>query len=181
MRRCSPVSASCSACPDARGAQPNGGTGYRHAVRCPACDADDDKVIDSRAADAGTAVRRRRECLACGSRFTTYERVEEAPLAVVKSDGRTEPFDAGKVAAGVRVAAKDRPIGDDQIATLAAEIEEELRLRGAEVSSERIGIEVLERLRRLDVVAAVRFASVYKGFDDLSDFAAGITELSKRP
>jgi transcriptional repressor NrdR len=149
-------------------------------VRCPACDADDDKVIDSRAADAGTAVRRRRECLVCGRRFTTYERVEEATLAVLKSEGRSEPFDAAKVAAGVRVAATDRPIDDAQIAALAAEVEEEVRLLGTEVTSERIGIEVLERLRRLDVVAAVRFASVYKGFDDLSDFAAEITELSKR-
>jgi transcriptional repressor NrdR len=150
-------------------------------VRCPACDADDDKVIDSRAADAGTAVRRRRECLACGRRFTTYERVEEVSLVVVKSDGSSEPFDAAKVAAGVRVAATDRPVRDEQILALAAAVEEEVRILGPEVSSERIGIEVLERLRRLDVVAAVRFASVYKGFDDLSDFAAEITELSKRP
>ena len=150
-------------------------------MRCPACDADDDKVVDSRAADAGTAVRRRRECLACGRRFTTFERVEEVALAVVKSDGRREPFDPAKIAAGVRIAAKDRPVDDEQVAALTTEVEEEVRLLGPEVSTERIGIEVLERLRRLDAVAAVRFASVYKGFDDLSDFAAEITELSKRP
>jgi len=150
------------------------------AVRCPACDVDDDKVVDSRAADEGTAVRRRRECLACGRRFTTFERVDEVALVVQKSDGRREPFDAGKVVAGVRIAAKERPVDDDRIAALASEVEEELRLRGPEVTSEQVGIEVLDRLRRLDAVAAVRFASVYKGFDDLSDFAAEITELSKR-
>jgi transcriptional repressor NrdR len=150
------------------------------AVRCPACDLDDDKVVDSRAADEGAAVRRRRECLACGHRFTTFERVDEVPLVVRKSDGRREPFDAAKVAAGVRIAAKDRPVDGSQVAALAAEVEEELRLGGPDVTSERVGIEVLERLRRLDAVAAVRFASVYKGFDDLSDFAAEITELSKR-
>lgn len=149
-------------------------------MRCPACDVDEDKVVDSRAADEGAAVRRRRECLGCGHRFTTFERVEEAPLVVVKSDGRREPFDPAKVSAGVRVAATDRPVSDEQVDALTAEVEEELRLLGPEVASERIGIEVLDRLRRLDAVAAVRFASVYKGFDDLSDFAAEITELSKR-
>lgn len=149
-------------------------------MRCPACDVDEDKVVDSRAADDGAAVRRRRECLACGRRFTTFERVEEVPVVVVKSDGRREPFDAAKVTSGVRIAAKDRPVTDEAIAALTAEVEEEVRLCGPDVSSERVGIEVLERLRRLDAVAAVRFASVYKGFDDLSDFAAEITELSKR-
>lgn len=151
-----------------------------HRVRCPACAADDDKVVDSRAADDGTAVRRRRECLACGHRFTTYERIDEVPLVVAKSDGRREPFDRNKVVAGVVIAAKDRPVSPAQAESLAAEVEEDLRLAGPEITSERIGIEVLERLRRLDPVAAVRFASVYKGFDDLSDFAAEITELSKR-
>jgi transcriptional repressor NrdR len=149
-------------------------------VRCPACLVDEDKVVDSRAAEEGAAVRRRRECLACGHRFTTFERVEEVPVVVVKSDGRREPFDAAKVAAGVRIAATERPVDDEQVNALAAEVEEEVRLLGPEVTTERVGIAVLERLRRLDAVAAVRFASVYKGFDDLSDFAAEITELSKR-
>jgi len=137
-------------------------------------------VVDSRAADDGAAVRRRRECLACGHRFTTYERVDEVPLVVVKSDGSRQPFDRAKVVAGVVVAATDRPVPVESAEALAGEVEEEVRLAGPEVSTERIGIEVLERLRRLDAVAAVRFASVYKGFDDLSDFAAEITELSKR-
>jgi transcriptional repressor NrdR len=149
-------------------------------VRCPACALDDDKVVDSRAADDGAAVRRRRECLGCGHRFTTYERVDEVPLVVVKSDGTRQPFDRAKVVAGVVVAATDRPVPIEAAEALAAEVEEEVRLAGPEVASERIGIEVLDRLRRLDAVAAVRFASVYKGFDDLSDFAAEITELSKR-
>ena len=149
-------------------------------MRCPACALDDDKVVDSRAADDGAAVRRRRECLGCGQRFTTYERVDEVPLVVVKNDGSRQPFDRSKVVAGVVVAATDRPVSAEAAEALAGEVEEEVRLAGPEVSTERIGIEVLERLRRLDAVAAVRFASVYKGFDDLSDFAAEITELSKR-
>jgi transcriptional repressor NrdR len=150
-------------------------------VRCPTCAEDDDKVVDSRAADDGAAIRRRRECIACGHRFTTFERVEEVPLVVRKGDGCLQPFDATKVAAGVRLAAKGRPIDDAAVAVLAASVEEELRLAGPEVTSERIGIEVLARLRLLDQVAALRFASVYKGFDDLADFAREITELDKRP
>ena len=149
-------------------------------MRCPGCGVDDDKVIDSRAAEEGAIVRRRRECLACGRRFTTYERLEETPLVVLKGDGSREPFDRAKVAAGVTVAATGRPIDAAAVDALAAEVEEEVRLLGAEVPSERIGIEVLERLRHLDQVAALRFASVYKGFDDLADFAQEITELSKR-
>ncbi|MGH9137613.1 MAG: transcriptional regulator NrdR [Acidimicrobiales bacterium] len=149
-------------------------------MRCPACGTDDDKVVDSRAADEGAAIRRRRECLACGRRFTTFERVEEVPIVVVKRAGHRETYDAGKIIAGVRVAAKDRPVDDDQLSRLAAEVEEEIRLLGqAEVESERIGVAVLDRLRRLDSVAAVRFASVYKGFDDLADFEREVTELSK--
>jgi transcriptional repressor NrdR len=150
-------------------------------VRCPACAADEDKVVDSRAAEEGAAVRRRRECLTCGTRFTTFERVEEAPLVVEKRGGEREPFDRAKVVGGVRIAAKDRPVTDDDLEALAAEVEEELRIRGPLVSSERVGIEVLERLRVLDQVAAVRFASVYKGFDDPADFAREVTELSKEP
>ena len=149
-------------------------------MRCPGCGEDDDKVVDSRAADEGAAIRRRRECIACGRRFTTFERVEEVPLSVRKGDGSLEPFDVAKVAAGVRLAATGRPIDDAAIAELAASVEEELRLTGPEVSSQRIGIEVLERLQALDQVAALRFASVYKGFDDLADFAREITELAKR-
>jgi transcriptional repressor NrdR len=149
-------------------------------VRCPGCGVDDDKVVDSRAADEAASIRRRRECLACGRRFTTYERVEEAPLVVMKGTGDRQPFDRAKVIAGVTVAATGRPVEPAAIEQLACEVEEEIRLWGPEVPSEKIGIAVLERLRELDQVAALRFASVYKGFDDLADFAREITELAKR-
>lgn len=153
---------------------------YRPGVRCPACGTDDDRVVDSRGADEGAAIRRRRECLACGRRFTTYERVEELPLVVLKGDGTRQPFDRAKVAAGVRLAATGRPIDEATIDALAAAVEDDVRDLGPEVASEKVGIAVLERLRHLDAVAALRFASVYKGFDDLDDFAREITELTKR-
>jgi transcriptional repressor NrdR len=142
---------------------------------------DEDKVVDSRAAEDGAAIRRRRECLACGRRFTTYERIDEVPIIVLKGDGSRQPFERDKVAAGVQLAATGRPVDGDAVLALAAEVEEEARLLGPEVTSEKIGILVLERLRVLDQVAALRFASVYKGFDDLADFAREITELAKRP
>jgi transcriptional repressor NrdR len=150
------------------------------AVRCPVCDADDDKVVDSRAVDLGAAVRRRRECLGCGKRFTTFERIEEVALVVVKRDGRREPFDRQKVVAGVVVAATDRPVSPDGAELLAAEVEEEARLAGSEVTSEHIGFAVLDRLERIDLVTAVRFASVYKGFSELADFAAALDDLARR-
>ncbi|HVN51041.1 MAG TPA: transcriptional regulator NrdR [Acidimicrobiales bacterium] len=139
-------------------------------MRCPACAHLDDKVVDSRTNDDGTAIRRRRECLACGFRFTTFERCEEVPLLVVKRSGDRVPFDRTKVEAGVLAAAKGRPVDDDQVAALAASVEDELRLAGGEVTSEQVGRAVLERLVGLDQVAYLRFASVYKDFDDLADF-----------
>ena len=147
-----------------------GGPGSVPVVRCPACANLDDKVVDSRANDDGSAIRRRRECLACGFRFTTFERCEEVPLFVLKRSGDRTPFDRSKVEAGVRAAAKGRPVDDDQVATLAASVEDELRLAGGEVTSEQVGRAVLERLVGLDQVAYLRFASVYKGFDDPADF-----------
>ena len=150
-------------------------------MRCPSCGGLDDKVVDSRQTDDGSAIRRRRECLACGQRSTTFERLEEVPLLVVKRSGDRVPFDPAKVVLGVHAAAKGRPVSVEQITALVAQVEDVLRLDGPEVASERIGIEVLERLRALDQVAALRFASVYKGFDDLADFAREITELAKKP
>ena len=147
-----------------------GGPGSVPVVRCPACAHLDDKVVDSRTNDDGTAIRRRRECLACGFRFTTFERCEEVPLLVVKRSGDRVPFDRTKVEAGVLAAAKGRPVDDDQVAALAASVEDELRLAGGEVTSEQVGRAVLERLVGLDQVAYLRFASVYKDFDDLADF-----------
>src|SRR3954470_10953010 len=105
---------------------------YRAAVRCVACASVDDKVVDSRLAEDGAAIRRRRECLECGRRFTTFERVEEAPLVVVKRSGQREPFDRAKVVAGLRAACKNRPIADERLETLGIEVEEALRLEGVE-------------------------------------------------
>jgi transcriptional repressor NrdR len=139
-------------------------------MRCPACGNLDDKVVDSRMADDGGAIRRRRECLVCARRFTTFERLEEAALVVVKRSGEREPFDRAKVVGGVMAACKNRPITADQMTSLALDVEEAIRLEGPEVSTERVGIAVLDRLRVLDEVAYVRFASVYKGFEDLGDF-----------
>src|SRR5207245_809379 len=148
-------------------------------VRCPACSALDDKVVDSRLADDGAAIRRRRECLGCNRRFTTFERVDEVPFVVVKRSGEREPFDRTKVAAGIRAAAKNRPVTDEQVEAVTAEIEDSLRVEGTDVSSERIGVAVLGRLRSLDEVAYVRFASVYKGFADVGDFEREVGLLTK--
>jgi transcriptional repressor NrdR len=150
-------------------------------VRCAACGHLDSKVVDSRQSDNGTAIRRRRECLACGHRFTTFERPESSALLVVKRSGEREPFDRRKIVAGVRAALTSRSVGAGEADALAAAVEDEMRqLSPGEVTSERIGRAVLEGLRELDVVAAVRFASVYKGFDDLSDFERELTLLTKR-
>ncbi len=147
-----------------------GGPGSVALVRCPACANLDDKVVDSRANDDGSAIRRRRECLACGHRYTTFERYEELPVVVVKRSGDRVPFDRTKIEAGVRAAAKGRPLDDEGVSELAAAVEDELRLVGGEIPSEQVGRAVLERLIDLDQVAYVRFASVYKDFDDPADF-----------
>jgi transcriptional repressor NrdR len=149
------------------------------AVRCPACSNDDDKVVDSRANDDASAIRRRRECLVCGVRFTTFERYEEIPLLVAKRSGDQVPFDRGKVEAGIRAAAKGRPIADQRVGELARDVEDALRLVGSEVTSEQVGLAVLEQLRDVDQVTYVRFASVYKGFDDAADFQAELRLLGK--
>jgi len=148
-------------------------------VRCPSCTGLDDKVVDSRTADDGSAIRRRRECLSCGNRYTTFERLEEVPLSVVKRSGDRVPFDREKIEAGVRAAAKGRPISAEQVAALAIDIEDQVRLEGPDVSSEHIGIAILQRLLELDEVAYVRFASVYKGFSDASDFQREVGLLTK--
>jgi transcriptional repressor NrdR len=149
-------------------------------VRCPACSSDDDRVVDSRSSDDGATIRRRRECLECRRRFTTYERIEEVPLVVVKRSGEREPFDRVKIVMGLRSAAKSRPLSDDQLETIAADVDDQLRLEGAgDVTSERIGLLVLDQLRELDHVAYMRFVSVYKGFDDATDFEREITLLTK--
>lgn len=148
-------------------------------VKCPLCSADDDKVIDSRGAEDGSAIRRRRECLACGRRFTTFERVEEIPLVVVKRSGTEVAFDRARIVSGIRAASKNRPVSEEQMEALALEVEEQARLVSGDLTTEAIGLAVLEGLRQLDEVAYVRFASVYKGFDDAGDFAAEVSALTK--
>ena len=147
-------------------------------MRCPYCRANDDKVVDSRLAEESVAIRRRRECLACGRRFTTYERVEEVLLLICKRGGATEPFDAAKLRAGIERSASGR-LDDAAVDQLVADVEEGLRAMGGEVPSDRVGMAVLERLSALDHVAYLRFASVYKGFEDLSDFEREVGELQK--
>jgi transcriptional repressor NrdR len=139
----------------------------------------EDKVVDSRMADGGAATRRRRECLVCGRRYTTFERVEEVTLVVVKRSGIRETFDRGKVLAGIRRAAKNRPMAEADLEAMAAEVEEQLRLSGPEVDSQEVGRAVLDRLRVLDPVSYMRFASVYKGFEDVTDFEREVGLLQK--
>jgi transcriptional repressor NrdR len=139
-------------------------------LRCPWCGNGDDKVVDSRPAERGEAIRRRRQCLSCGRRFTTYERVEELGLTVAKRDGTTEPWDREKMLAGIRKALVNRPVTEEQVASLATRVETRLRRKGPQVTSQQIGLEVLQNLQKVDQVAYVRFASVYKDFQEVGDF-----------
>jgi transcriptional repressor NrdR len=149
-------------------------------VQCPRCGADEDKVIGSRSVDDGRAIRRRRSCLGCSHRFTTFERIETADLIVVKRSGDRMPFDAERIVAGVRAASKNRPVEVADMEELAVVVEDAIRAEGlGVVSTERIGIEVLEGLRELDQVAYLRFASVYKEFADAADFAREARLLTK--
>src|SRR5436309_10379136 len=144
-------------------------------MRCPYCRHPDSRVVDSREADDGQLIRRRRACPECGKRFTT---VEEAVLAVVKRSGVTEPFSRPKIIGGVRKACQGRPVDEDAIAVLAQRVEETIRARGAaEVPSHDVGLAILGPLRELDEVAYLRFASVYRSFDSLGDFEREIAAL----
>lgn len=137
-------------------------------------------MVDSRAVDHGRAIRRRRECLSCGQRFTTFERLEEVALVVEKRSGDRVPFDREKITAGIRAACKNRPVDDRAIGELATGIEDRARAEGHDVIlSERIGREVLEGLRELDQIAYLRFASVYKVFEDPADFTREVGLLTK--
>lgn len=146
-------------------------------VRCPSCLTLDTRVVDSRVATDGGAIRRRRLCPACGYRFTTYERLEQVPLSVIKRSGQREPFDRGKIVAGVQAAAKGRPVATEQLEGLAADVEDSLRLDGPEVTSAQVGLAVLNALKHVDEVAYVRFASVYKNFAEAADFEREVTML----
>jgi len=138
-------------------------------VQCPHCPSPDTRVVDSRPADDGASIRRRRECTRCGRRFTTFERFEGPSLVVTKRSGRRVPFVAAKVVAGVTAACKGRPVGDASITELASDVESMVRASPG-MSTEQVGRAVLDRLRCLDQVAYLRFASVYKGFDNADDF-----------
>ncbi|MEV1071298.1 transcriptional regulator NrdR [Micromonospora parva] len=144
-------------------------------MRCPYCRHADSRVVDSREADDGQLIRRRRSCPECGKRFTT---VEEAVLAVVKRSGVTEPFSRTKIIGGVRKACQGRPVDDDSLALLAQRVEESVRAKGAaEIPSHEVGLAILGPLRDLDEIAYLRFASVYRSFDSLADFEREIETL----
>lgn len=147
-------------------------------MRCPSCADPESKVVDSRPSEDGMAIRRRRECLACGRRFTTYERLGDNPLIVIKTDGSSEAFDRQKLTRGVLIACAKRPVSPEQISTLINSIESELRNGScSEIGSKELGDMVLVRLAVLDDVAYVRFASVYKDFQNVSEFAAALEGL----
>ena len=143
---------------------------------CPVCGAPSTRVVDSRPAEGGQSIRRRRECESCDQRFTTYERLEPQ-LMVRKRNGRLEPFSAAKLAAGIAAALADRPVSASSIDRLVEEVEASFHAAGSQVSSEEIGREVLERLRALDEVGYLRFASVYKDFQGAADFEKEVAAL----
>jgi len=149
-------------------------------MKCPYCGHEEDKVVDSRPSSDGRSVRRRRECLSCEKRYTTYEYVENVSLVVVKNDGRREPFDRQKLLRGIELACNKRPVSAKKIASLVEEIEEELQsLSKKEITSKEVGAAVMKRLRSLDEVAYVRFASVYHKFKDINEFMNELKGLLK--
>ncbi|HVF53747.1 MAG TPA: transcriptional regulator NrdR [Actinomycetota bacterium] len=151
-------------------------------MRCPYCASEDDKVVDSRLGEEGRAIRRRRECLGCGRRYTTFERAEEVPLLIRKSSGSEQPFDRDKVFNGIRMACKNRPVGESEIRSVVDDVEEAMRAKTVRpIASSDIGLAVLERLHNLDEVAYIRFASVYKDFQELGDFQHELRQLLKKP
>ena len=150
-------------------------------MRCPECDATENRVVDTRASKGGRAVRRRRECTVCATRFTTYEYIEERPLQVLKQSGAVEDFDRGKLVSSVKVACAKRPISASAMETLVDGIEDVLsRQAGVEVPSVEIGELVMEALSPLDRVAYVRYASVYRNFQDAGEFQEFVDEMTER-
>ncbi len=149
-------------------------------MKCPYCDQTQDKVVDSRACDEDHVIRRRRECRACGRRFTTYERVEEVPLLVVKKDGTREPYNREKIIRGIMTACEKRPVSHDAITALVAKIERDISAAyEGEIPSRAIGERVMNALRELDEVAYIRFASVYRSFRDVGEFMTELHKLMK--
>jgi len=147
-------------------------------MKCPKCGNDDDKVLDSRSARDGAAIRRRRECVACGHRFTTYEEIDRDEVLVVKTDGTRQTFDRSKVDKAIRRACGKRPVSDEQIRTMIDNVV--ARLDGDEVKSSEIAELVMNELHRVDEVAYIRFASVYRRFTDVAQFLSAITEIVKK-
>ena len=147
-------------------------------MRCPYCGRDDTQVKDSRPAEEGAAIRRRRSCPGCQSRFTTFERVQLREITVLKSDGRRVPFDREKLARSIRIALRKRPVDEDRVERIVNGIQRKLETEAdAEVTSRQIGEIVMEALRAVDQVAYVRFASVYRNFSEAKDFRAFLGEL----
>jgi transcriptional repressor NrdR len=152
-------------------------------MKCPFCDEQEDKVIDSRISKDGDSIRRRRECISCKKRFTTHEKIEDTLPSIIKKDGRREPFDRDKILKGLKVACRKRPISIELIETAVDKIERELQERGVkEIKSTEIGERVMRELHELDEVAYVRFASVYRSFKDIGEFMSEVKVLlgSKR-
>lgn len=150
-------------------------------MRCPYCQEYESRVIDSRASEDGGTIRRRRECIACKRRFTTYERLEERPLLVIKKGGTREQFNREKLLNGISKACEKRPVSLEDVETVVADIERELRDSfDREVSSKVIGEKIMDRLQSLDEVAYVRFASVYRQFGDLNSFIKTIEQLKNK-
>ncbi|MGI6065326.1 MAG: transcriptional regulator NrdR [Bacillota bacterium] len=150
-------------------------------MRCPFCDFANSKVLDSRPSDEGRSIRRRRECLKCQRRFTTYEKVEETPMFVVKKDGRREVFDQGKLLNGIAKACEKRPVPLEKMEGMVREVEKDLANSfEGEIPSDKIGEKVMERLKGLDEVAYVRFASVYRQFKDIETFLEEIKQLQQK-
>ncbi len=149
-------------------------------MNCPYCGFPDSRVIDSRETEIKEAIRRRRECTACGRRFTTYEKIEEIPITVVKRDGSTELFHPEKLLHGLTRACAKRHVPVERLQAVVADIERELREQSAyQVPSERVGMMALERLQQVDLVAYVRFASVYRQFESVEEFKAELEQLAK--
>lgn len=149
-------------------------------MRCPYCSENNDRVVDSRESRDGATIRRRRECLACGRRFTSYEQIESIPTMVLKRDGRREPFNRQKLMNGLLKACEKRPISPKRLETLVDQVEGLLHEREErEISTEEIGTRVMEHLERLDQVAYVRFASVYRRFEDIGAFVDMIKTLAR--
>jgi transcriptional repressor NrdR len=146
-------------------------------MRCPFCGAIEDKVVDTRPSDGDQVIRRRRECLSCGRRFTTYERVDEVLPLVVKKDGRREPFDRAKILAGLKKACSKRPVPVEVLEQAADKIERALEAGDKEIASSRIGDAVMDALREIDEVAYVRFASVYRSFRDVNELMDTLKSL----